>query len=65
MSKQEEKQKALKKLQPKVYRIYGIFNFKTKKLVCVSLDQDELELKFEIENYNDDYDIVSFDVALL
>lgn len=64
MTTKQEKQQTLNKLRPKVYQIYGIFNFKTKELVFISLDEEEVELKFDLEDYNDDYDIVKFPVAI-
>lgn len=60
MKPQKNKKTILKKLRPEVYLIYGIFDFKNKKLIYVSLDQEEVELKFELEDYSeDDYDIIN------
>ena len=59
------KKTILKKLQPEVYQIYGIFDFKNKKLIYVSLDEEEVELKFELEDYNDDdYDIITVSIMV-
>jgi hypothetical protein len=59
-----EKQKILKKLRPKTYQIYGIFDFNAKELVYVSLDYDEVELRFEMEGRGEGYDIIQFDVMV-
>ncbi len=64
MATYEEKQKALKKLQPRMYYIHGIFNFKTKELVFVSLDEDEVTLRFDLEGYDTDYDVVRFPITI-
>ena len=55
-----DKDQILKKLQPKLYQIYGIFDFKTKELTYVSLDYDEVELQFELGDYGEDADIICF-----
>lgn len=55
----------LGKLKPKRYRIYGIFNFKTNRLIHASMDQEIVELEFDMSDYDSDvFDIVSFDVLL-
>lgn len=64
MDTKRQKRQALKKLQPRIYKIYGIFNFKTKELVSVGLSQEEIELRFDLEDYDENYDVVSFDVAI-
>ena len=65
MKSPKNKKTVLKKLQPSVYLIYGIFDFKNKKLIYVSLDQEEVELKFELEDYNeDDYDIINVKIMV-
>ena len=58
------KEKVLCKLKPKVYQIYGIFNFKTDELIYVSLDYDEVELQFEMDDYGEDADIICFTVMV-
>ena len=62
----KEKQQTLNQLRPKFYQIYGIFNFKSKELVFVSLDLDEVELEFNLEGYDDgeDCDVVKFRIAI-
>lgn len=60
MDNQNAKKQILKKLQPKVYQIYGIFDFKTKELIYVSLDYDEVELQFEMGDYGEEADIICF-----
>ena len=55
-----DKDQVLKKLRPKLYQIYGIFDFKTKELIYVSLDYDEVELQFEMDDYGEDADIICF-----
>lgn len=34
------------------YKIYGIFNFKTNKLIYVNLDEEQTELEFTLSNYD-------------
>ena len=64
MSKKTKKGQ-LEKLKPKRYRIYGIFNFKTNKLIQVSMDIESVDLDFDISDYDTEvFDIVSFDVLL-
>jgi len=58
------KPRVLKKLHPKTYQIYGIFDFSKKKLIYVSLDYDEIELQFELGDYGDNFDIISFTVMV-
>ncbi len=60
MATEKEKQQTLKKLRPQLYQIYGIFNFKTRELLCVSLDEAEIELRFELDDCGEDCDIVKF-----
>lgn len=60
----QNKKNILKKLQPAVYLIHGIFDFKNKKLVYVSLDPEEVDLKFDLENYDDNYDLIEINIAL-
>lgn len=55
-----DKDQVLKKLRPKTYQIYGIFDFQTEKLIYVSLDYDEVELQFEMGDYGEDADIICF-----
>lgn len=64
MATKRQKRQALKQLQTRIYKIYGIFNFKTKELVSVGLSQDEVELRFDLEDYDENYDVVSFDIAI-
>lgn len=55
-----------KKLKLKKYRIYGIFNFKTKQLLYVNLDLEQLELEYGLGDYDEKIcDIVSFEVVLV
>jgi len=59
------KEKTLSKLKPEVYLIHGIFDFKNKKLIYVSLDEEEVELKYELEDYNDeDYDTITVGIMV-
>lgn len=58
------KEKLLRELNPKVYQIYGIFDFKTEELIYVSLDYDEVELQFEMGDYGEDADIICFTVIV-
>lgn len=55
-----DKDQILKKLRPKTYQIYGIFDFQTKELIYVSLDYDEVELQFEMGDYGEAADIICF-----
>jgi hypothetical protein len=55
-----DKSKILNELHPETYQIYGIFDFKTKKLTYVSLDYEEVELQFELGDYSEDTDIICF-----
>jgi len=60
----KKKEHILKELRPKTYQIYGVFDFTSKKLVYVSMDYDEVELHFELEDYDDGFDIITFDVMV-
>lgn len=61
-----DKKKLLKKLKPSIYKIYGIFDFDKKVLVYVHMSLEQVELEFDLEDYNEErYDIVSFEVNLL
>jgi hypothetical protein len=61
MNPHRKKKTILNKLHPEVYLIYGIFDFKRKKLIYVSLEEEDVELKFDLEDYDDkDYDIITF-----
>ena len=61
-----EKRKVLKNLKASTYKIYGIFDFQEKKLVYVHLDEEQVELEFDLSDYDSDrYDVVSFDICLL
>ena len=64
MDPNQNKKAILKKLQPEVYLIYGIFDFKNKKLIYVSLDEEEVDLKFELEDYDEYYDIVTVNMMV-
>jgi len=65
MSDKQKKDLVLKALQPTVYVIHGIFDFKNKQLVYVSLDEEEVELKFEVEGYDpDQYDFIAVKIML-
>lgn len=67
MSKSRNPKKSSDKtLKLKEYRIYGIFNFKTKKLLYVNLDLDQTELEYGLGDYDEDTcDIISFEVILV
>ena len=55
-----------KNLKFKEYRIYGIFNFKSKKLLYVNVDLDQTELEFGLGDYDETVcDVISFDVAFI
>lgn len=49
----------------KVYNIYGIFDYKRNTLLYVNLSQEEVELEYDIEGYDEEhYDIISFEVMM-
>ena len=51
--------------KPKKYRIYGILNFKTNKLLYISLDLEQVELEFDLTpDYEKECNIVSADIML-
>lgn len=63
--KRTKENKSLSKLKPIKYRIYGIFNFKNDKLICVNMSLPEIEFDFDLEGYDTkEYAIVSFEVIL-
>ena len=63
---QPKKKKLLETVKPKKYRIYGIFDFQTKKLLYINLDAEMVDLEFKLSGYDEDrYDIVEFDVLLV
>lgn len=48
------------------YRIYGIFNLKTKALLRVELDLEIIELEYDFGDYDKKHcQIISFDVILI
>ena len=59
-----DKSKEIDNLNPSVYRIYGILNFITGKLVYISLDPDVVDLEYELVYNTENYDIVSFSVLI-
>lgn len=67
MAKSRKPKKASNKnLKFKEYRIYGIFNFKTKQLLYVNVDLDQTELEFGLGDYDETVcDVISFDVVLI
>ena len=63
--KDGEKNKKLENLKPKKYRIYGIFNFKTNRMVYISMDSEMVDFEFDMNNYNStDFDVVEFDILI-
>jgi len=65
MDSKKKKKTILKKLQPEVYQIYGIFDFKNRKLIYVSLNEEDVELNFEMEGYDtNDYDIIAVGIMV-
>lgn len=65
MHLKNKKEKRLKKLKPKRYRIYGIFDFISKTLIQVDLDLEKLTFEYELTGYDPNkYDIVSFDIIV-
>jgi hypothetical protein len=60
------KAEVLSKVAPKDYRIYGIFDFQKKMLIYVHMEQEQVELEFELSGYDDErYDIVEFFIRLI
>jgi hypothetical protein len=60
------KKTSRKKPKIKSYRIYGIFNFKNKKLLYVNIDLDQTELEFGLGDYDEKIcDVISFEVILV
>lgn len=52
-------------LNARRYRIYGVFDFLEKKLINVSIDQEYLELEYDLAGYDEErFKVVSFDVFL-
>ena len=52
--------------KPKIYQIYGIFNFKKKKMLYVSLDLEQTELEFGLGDYDDNTcGVISFTVKFV
>lgn len=61
----EDKRKYLKKLKPKKYRIYGIFDFKSRKLIYINMNKEDIIFEFDLEGYDsDEFDIVSFEITI-
>ena len=51
--------------KPKKYKMYGIFNLKTKRLTYVSLDLEKTTFEYDMEGYEgDNCKIVSFNIIL-
>jgi len=62
----KKKKDLLDKIKPRDYRIYGIFDFQKKQLIYIHLDEEQVELEFELSGYDEErYDIVEFNVRLL
>lgn len=62
----KSKQKVLKELSAKKYKIYGIFDFQEEVLVYVHMKLEQVELEFDLEGYDSErFDVVSFDICLL
>lgn len=62
----KSKKKALEKIKPKDYLVYGIFDFQKKELIYIHLDEEQVELEFELSDYDQErYDIVEFHIRLL
>lgn len=61
----KSKKAILKKLQSKVYLIYGIFDFKNEELIYISLDEADVELKFDLEGYDDeDFGVITVKIMV-
>jgi hypothetical protein len=59
------KKRAINRLKPKEYQIYGIFDFHKKKLTYISLDADQAEIEFLFGSYDEKrFDVVEFSVLL-
>jgi len=61
-----DKKQQINKLNPKKYKIYGIFDFNSNKLVYIDLDIEKVMFEFDLEGYNiEQYDIISFNIVLI
>jgi hypothetical protein len=61
-----DKKQQINKLSPKRYKIYGIFDFNSNRLVYVDLDIEKVMFEFDLEEYDiEQYDIISFNIVLI
>jgi hypothetical protein len=48
-----------------IFGVYGIWSCKKRKLVFISLTVEEAELKYDIEDYNEEeFRLVEFDIMI-
>lgn len=60
------KEKLLAQIIPQDYQIYGIFDFEKKELIYIHLNEEQVELEFELSAYdNKRFDIVEVNVRLI
>lgn len=45
--------KRVKKETPKIYKVYGIVNLKTKRLIKVDMNYDALDYEFVLDGYDE------------
>jgi hypothetical protein len=63
--KKKKSARPSRQAKPKIYHIYGVFDYKTNTLMSVSLKQEEVELEYDLEGYDEErYDIISFEVTM-
>lgn len=52
-------------VKSKKYRIYGIFDFKKKKLLSVDLSLEHIELEYDLGDYDkDNCNVIEFEIFL-
>lgn len=65
MHSTNKQKRMLKELKSKAHHIYGIFDFLESKLIAVNIDQEDLELEYDLADYDEErFKVVSFDVVL-
>lgn len=65
-TKKSSKSSKLDSISAKTYKICGIYDFESNELISVGLNLEEIELEFDIGDYDQErYDIVEFTVMLV
>jgi hypothetical protein len=61
----KKKAQPSRRIKGKTSNIYGIFDYKTNTLLSVNLSQEEIELEYDLEGYDEErYDIINFKVMM-